>query len=456
MQPATSSTMSKEAHVVRTRTISRSAAVQVTALAAASALALSACGGGTTALAEAAPVATDRDIELSLVWWGDDDRAARYEEAVALFEEQHPNIDVQTQFQAWDDYWTARSTEAAGQTLPDVFQMDLAYIHQYASNNQLFDLSNQLGVNLDTDDFDQTVLASGSVNEGQYGIPTSTNTLGMMHHDDLLDELGMEPPQEGLTWDEYDAWLREVSAAGADHDPQIYGGTDYTGTLWLFIQWLVQQGKTAFAEDGSPAFEKADLVAWVERTQPLRDDGVFFPVERAKQVEPLTGMQVGQAATEMTWDNMMAGYSAGAGSENLDLLPVPTGPDGSAQFWKPSMLLSSSATTQEPDAAAALIDFLVNDPEVGKIFGTSKGVPAVAAQRDAMEVEAGSIDDKIVGYEEHVAELVTEDTPLPVEGYGVVESEFKRLGEELSYGNITPEEFADQWFQSAESNLGGA
>ncbi|MFD2797614.1 ABC transporter substrate-binding protein [Promicromonospora vindobonensis] len=442
--------------MVRTRTTTRKAAVHATAIAAASALALSACGGGgTAASADAAPVATDRDIELSLVWWGDDDRASRYEEAVTLFEEKYPNIDVQTQFQAWDDYWTARSTEAAGQTLPDVFQMDLAYIHQYASNNQLLDLSTQLDVNLETGDYDETLLGSGSVNGGQYGIPTSTNTLGMIHHDDLLDELGMEPPEAGLTWDEYDAWIREVSAAGADQDPQVYGGTDYTGTLWLFIQWLLQQGKTAFAEDGSPAFEKADLVAWVERTQPMRDDGVFYPVERAKQVEPLTGLQVNEAATELTWDNMTAGYAASAGTDNVGLLPVPTGADGSQQFWKPSMLLSSSAATQEPDAAAKLIDFLVNDPEVGKIFGTSKGVPAVPAQKDAMEVAEGSVDDKIVSYEEDVAELVTADTPIPVEGYGVVEVEFKRLGEELSYGNITAEEFADQWFQSAESNLGG-
>jgi multiple sugar transport system substrate-binding protein len=440
--------------VVRTRTTTRTA-LRATAIAAAGALTLSACAGGSAASTEAAPVATDRDIELSLVWWGDDDRASRYEEAVTLFEEKYPNIDVQTQFQAWDDYWTARTTEAAGQTLPDVFQMDLAYIHQYASNNQLLDLSSQVGVNLETGDYDETLLGSGSVNGGQFGIPTSTNTLGMFYHQDLLDELDVEAPAEGLTWDEYDAWIREVSEAGADHDPQVYGGTDYTGALWLFIQWLVQQGKAPFNEDGSPAFEKADLVAWVERTQPLRDDGVFFPVERAKQVEPLTAMQVGQAATEITWDNMLAGYAAGAGTENLGLLPVPTGAEGSQQFWKPSMLLSSSANTDEPDAAAALIDFLVNDPEVGRIFGTSKGVPAVPAQKDAMELADGSIDSKIVTYEEEVADRVTAETPLPGEGYGVVEAEFKRLGEELAYGNVTPEEFADQWFQSAEANLGG-
>jgi multiple sugar transport system substrate-binding protein len=441
--------------VVRTGTNTRTAAVQVTAIAAASALALSACGGGTSPSAEAAPVTTDRDIELSLVWWGDDDRASRYEEAVALFEEEYPNIDVQPQFQAWDDYWTARTTEAAGQTLPDVLQMDLAYIHQYASNNQLLDLSGQVGVNLETEGLDETLLASGSVDGGQYGIPTSTNTLGMIRHDELLAEMGIEPPEADLTWDEYDAWIREVSEAGADRDPQVYGGTDYTGAFWLFTQWLLQQGKTPFADDGTLAIEKADLVAWIERSQPMRDDGMFFPIERTKQVEPLTGLQVHQAATELTWDNMTAGYASGAGTENIDLAPMPTGDNGSAQFWKPSMLLSASSTTDEPDAAAKLIDFLVNDPEVGAIFGTSKGVPAVAAQRDAMDVAEGSMDDKIVSYEDSVADVVTEDTPVLAEGYGVVEAEFKRLGEELAYGNVTAEEFADQWFQYAESNLGG-
>lgn len=57
------------------------------------------------------------------------------------------------------------------------------------------------------------------------------------------------------------------------------------------------------------------------------------------------------------------------------MLPIPSGENGPAQFWKPSMLLSASAKTEQPEAAAALIDFLINEPEVGAIFGTSKGVP---------------------------------------------------------------------------------
>jgi multiple sugar transport system substrate-binding protein len=71
-----------------------------------------------------------------------------------------------------------------------------------------------------------------------------------------------------------------------------------------------------------------------------------------------------------------------------------------------------------------------------------------------MEVEPGSVDETVVAYEESVAESVTEPAPLPVEGFGAVEAEFKRLSEELQYGNITVEQFVSDWFAFADSNVG--
>jgi multiple sugar transport system substrate-binding protein len=35
-----------------------------------------------------------------------------------------------------------------------------------------------------------------------------------------------------------------------------------------------------------------------------------------------------------------------------------------------------------------------------------------------------------------------------------VEAEFKRLSEELQYGNITVEQFVSDWFAFADSNVG--
>jgi multiple sugar transport system substrate-binding protein len=418
------------------------------------ALVLTACGGGGTPEPGAGEeLDTEEQITLSMAWWGDDDRASKYEEAIDLFEEKYPNITVQTRFQSWDDYWTSRATEAAGDSLPDVLQMDLSYLRQYGGTGQLLDLSGEVGVNLNVDDFDEALLEAGSIEGAQYGIPTSTNTLALFYNQDELDELGVEPPAEGYTWDDYDAWLQEVSAAGAGEKPVIYGSADYSGTFWFFLQWLIQQGVEPFTEDGQLNFDESHMSEWLQRAQPLRDEDVFYPIQRTKQIEPLGGFTVSEAASEASWDNFLAGYVAET-EQNVQMMPMPSGDNGPQQFWKPSMLLSASATTDQPAATAALIDFLVNEPEVGRIFGTSKGVPAVAAQRDAMDVEPGSVDEQVVAYEESVTEVVTEPAPLPVEGFGAVEAEFKRLSEELQYGNIDVEQFVSDWFAFASSNVG--
>jgi len=132
------------------------------------------------------------------------------------------------------------------------------------------------------------------------------------------------------------------------------------------------------------------------------------------------------------------------------MMPVPSSEDGEkAMFFKPSMLLSAGANTEHPAEAAMLIDFLINDPEVGRIFGTSKGVPATQAQRDAMTLDEGSVDARVVAYEEAVADQVTEPVPVPVKGFGAIEQEYKRLSDELAYGTITADEFVEGWFAEA-------
>src|SRR5699024_10897043 len=129
------------------------------ATATAAALALTACSGGSSnAGGEPGSGGTvDPDDQITLTthwcgnderaglmsltryWGGNDDRAGRYKQPIELFEEEYPNIDVQSNFASWDDYWPARATDAAGSSLPDVFQMDLAYLTQYGGRDQLLD-----------------------------------------------------------------------------------------------------------------------------------------------------------------------------------------------------------------------------------------------------------------------------------------------------------------------------
>ena len=418
------------------------------------ALALTACSGSSAGgePGSGETVDPDEEITLRLDWWGNDDRAQRYNEAIELFEEEYPNIEVQANFTSWDDYWTARNTEAAGSSLPDVLQMDDAYLSQYANRNQLLDLTPYLGGELDVTGMPDQLVDNGRVDDGLYAIPQGTTTLAMFYNPATIEEIGVQPPTADMSWSDYVSWLAEAADAGADHDPALYGGIDFTGTFWFFVQYMIQQGNEVFTDDGDLAFTEEDVQGWLDLTAEARANQQVFPAARAAQLEPLSGFAANETASEFSWNNFLAAYLADSGADRLEMLPIPM-IEGSSDrgMFQRSMLLSAAQTTEHPAAAAALISFLTNSPEVGAIFGTSRGVPATESARSELDLDG--VDEQMVEYADSVEEDLTAVMPTLPEGFGTLESAWLRLGESLGYGEIDEAEFIEQWFAEANTAL---
>ena len=420
-------------------------------IAAAAALALAACAGGASGTdpKQAADGAETGPVTITMTWWGNDDRASRYKQAIALFNKKYPDITVQTSFADFANYWTARSTEAAGRSLPDVMQTDMAYLREYTANGHLLNLSPYVGKTIDLTGFDKSLVKAGNLDGKQIAIPTSTNTLALFYNPALLAQTGVQAPATHYTWADYTKFIAAVSGAAKTTagGQKVYGGIDYSTTFWFFLQWLVQEGKTPFKDDGSFGFTQKDMKTFLALASPLRTAKADFPIARDIQLLPKDGFTMNEATSEMSWDNFLAQYVSDSGTASLKMLPIPSGSDGKTHmFFKPSMLLSAGANTKHPQAAAELINFLLTDPEVGAIFGTSKGVPADKAQRDAMKLVPGSVDASVVAYEKAVTDQVTAPVPIPVKGFGSIEADYKRLGEDLSYGRITIDAFVKEWF----------
>ncbi len=424
----------------------RKTAMSGLALALAGSLALTACGSDGDSGGDGGKVT------LNFTWWGGAERSERYEAAIDLFEQEHPDIEVQTSFGEFQDYWTQRSTDATSAELPDVMQMDVSRLLEYANNGLLYDMSEFTdGGSLDISQIDEELIASGEVNEQLVAIPTGTNTLALLYNPDLLAELGVEIPDWDYTWDEYHDFLAEVSAAGADMEPRVYGATDYTMVWWFFMQHLVQQGIEPFTENGEMNFDEDDMREFISSADELREpEDVTFPAERTEQLLPKGGFTSGEAAVEFHWDNFLHGYSADLGTENMQLMPVPTGPDGQKHmFFKPTMQLSMGANTAHPEEAAQLIDFLINSPEAGEIIGTDLGVPSSQGRLDALNVEEGSLDARVMEYEQRVRDEghATATVPVQPEGFGALETEYVEvLAQEFGFRQIDTDEFVERWF----------
>lgn len=297
------------------------------AMGAASAAFLAACGQSSSA---GQTGSAENPVTITYTWWGNDDRAERTRKAIALFESKNPDIKVNGNFTDFNGYWQKRATEAAGGGLPDVMQWDLSYLRDYGQRNQLLDLST---VKINTDAFDKSLLPSGQIRGKTFGIPTSTNAFAVYYDPAKLKSLGIAEPDGSWNYKEFNAFLTEVGSKG---NGTLFGGTDYTGVWWNFNIWLRQNNIQAFTDEGKLGFSKDDLKKWWNLAADLRGTGAIVGEDKVTQLLPKSPFGSNVTATEVTWDNFMAGYLADSGAKELKLVPVPSDdPDNLGLFLKP-------------------------------------------------------------------------------------------------------------------------
>jgi len=426
----------------------RKRALAAVAIATGAVIALAGCAGGSTP-APAATFDPDEKVTLDLAFWGNDVRAELYNEAIAAFNEAYPNITVNSSFLGFPEFWEKRQTEAAGGNLPDVMQFDYSYLRQYSQNGLLLDLDPFLGNIIETEPIPENILQIGVVDDVTTGIATSTNAWGLFTNPVLLEQAGVEEFPGG-TWEDYTDWMGEVTDASGG---AFYGGVDYTGRIQNFELQLRAEGGNLFNEDGTPAFDEERLTEFWESGAPIRD-GIGIPQQRAEEVLPLSPFDTANTASELTWDNFGSGYlgNLGEGYTELGLTAPPITEDGAKDLYlKPSMLHSISAKTDHPEAAATLVNFLVNSPQSGEIFGTNRGLPASETALAAAELDP--LSQQVRDYEASIADRLGDAPPVPIVGYGTLEEKFRLLGTELNFGTITVEDAVAQFFSEMDVTL---
>jgi len=415
------------------------------ALATGAAIALAGCSGNSSP-EPAGTVDPDEKVTLDFAFWGNDVRADLYDQVLAEFNKEYPNITVNTSFLDFPAFWEKRQTEAAGGGLPDVMQFDYSFLRQYSENNLLLDLGPYLGNIIDTEPLSDEILSIGVVNGVTTGIPTSTNAWGLFTNPKLLESVGVDDFAGG-SWEDYTDWMASVTDVNGGTP---WGGTDFTGRIQNFEVQMRAQGKDLFTEDGKANFTEDDLKAFWEQGQPIRD-GIGLPSQKSEELKPLSGFDSANTASELTWDNFGAGYLANLGEDytELNLIAPPVKVEGAKDLYlKPSMLHAISAKTEHPEAAATLVNFLINSPQSGEIFGTNRGLPASTTALEAAQLDP--ISQQIKDYEASIADRLGDAPPVPINGYGTLEQKFLEISGELGFGTITVDDAVSQFFSEMD------
>ena len=153
-------------------------------------LLLEGCGTSATPQAGSTSTAAAGDAfkkaTLNFAWWSNPVRTTNTGKMVQAYTTAHSAITVNQQPGQWATYWTKLSAQVAGQTEPDVIQMDQAYIAEYGGRGALLDMSTVRSI--DTKQV-KSSLADGTLNGKLYGIPVGETAYSICANKNAVDYL---------------------------------------------------------------------------------------------------------------------------------------------------------------------------------------------------------------------------------------------------------------------------
>ncbi|MGO4734606.1 ABC transporter substrate-binding protein [Paenibacillus sp. 2KB_22] len=393
---------------------------------------------------------SDGSVTLRIAWWGSDARHEYTQKVIDLYKSKNPNVKIDVEYASFDDYWKKLAPQAAANQLPDIVQMDISYISQYAQNGQLEDLAPYLGNQIKVDNVSENVISTGVINGKQYGVPAGVNVLGFQYDPALLKKAGVDAIPDNMTWESYEALGKQAAEKGLYLDggvaPDIF-----------FHYFLRTKGLSLYNAEGTGLGYDDDqlFVEFFGLMRRMIEQGAAPTPDVANQTKGIieeSDLVKEKGIGVWQWSNQFVALQQVA-NRPLEIAPMP-GPDmEKGLYMQPSMYWGVTSNSKVKEEAAKFIDFWVNDVEANKLIKGERGVPISGAIKEAIAPELSDATKQVF---EFVAAMEPKASPMsspPPVGSPEVISALADVVEELNFGKITPQQAAETFRKNAESVL---
>ncbi len=394
-----------------------------------------------------------QDARLRLYWWGNPSRDERTFKVIDLFQEKH-GVTVNGETVSWGDYWAKLATQTAGGNMPDIVQMDYRYLDEYVSRGALHSLEEFRGNQLDLETYEEGPLSGGMVDGELYAINIGSNTQICLYNTRMFEEAGIE--FDPYTWTYED--LKQVATEITNATPDGTFGTDDNTLHYVNLEvWGRQHGMPLFAEDGTFGISAEVIAEYWAYWQSMRDAGVVPAAEQTASLVNANMNELGlitqSTAMSYLWSNQVVGAQS-LSSDPVGAAMYPHVADGQpGQFIKPSMFLSMSARSENPEMAATFISDWVNDPDMTAVLGLERGIPPVPEVREALAPSFSDPERVSVEYFTEAQNHVGELPPPPPPGAGEVTDTYIRVGTDVLLGRTSIEDGARDYVEQANAIL---
>ncbi|MFN3276053.1 MAG: ABC transporter substrate-binding protein [Paracoccus sp. (in: a-proteobacteria)] len=376
---------------------------------------------------------------LRMSWWGGDARHTQTQEALAVCGEKHGH-QIAAEFTGWSGHQERITTQIAGRTEADIMQINWPWLPLFSRDGTGFADLREFSDIIDFSQWTDEQLAGGEMNGVLNGLPVGETGRVYFFNKTVFDAANLPLP---TNWDELRA------AAGQLGEGVMPFEAQGLNAIFLVSTSVTQAtGKDLIdAETTTVAWTPEELAEGIRFYLSLVEDGVIRSWQQVAgegniELFEMRPWAEGRIAGTFEWDSAYAKYADPLGGQ--ELVPVPMlqveGAVNDGTYRKPSMLFAISARSQNPQAAAEIINCLMNDPEAIDILKDSRGVPAskVATARLA---EQGMIDPNVAAAYEMVQQG-NGPVPSPLNEHPKVREIFADYLESVAYGQLEAEEAA--------------
>lgn len=374
------------------------------------AMALAACGNGT----DDADTDADTEVEgtVRFAWWGNAARQEIYTTFAESFVEEEPNVTVRVEPSEYSGYLDRLAVQAGGRDLPDVFWLPANQTTSFAANDVLLDVETLPEGVLDLSEIPEDQVDSWRL-DGILNAPVySQYSVAMQIDTTALEEAGIAEiaDDEDWTWEDFMALAQEYSDAAGDGQWGISLQAPFYQHAHM---WIRQHDAEVFDADGNIAFDESVLIGWYQFWQDGIDSGAVVPPEITGGETQWTQTNH-QTALYMVQLNQFADNARFSDGRDLELAKYPTVPGAQDDYqFRYFTRIPISATTDNPAAAGAFVNYMLNSETGAETVGLASGIPVNPNVVDAIRAGGDETDIQILDMQERIDEQPMRDRPEP-------------------------------------------
>lgn len=323
------------------------------------------------------------ECTITYSMWGGNERYEYTVESIKKFEDTNPGITVDLVYYAWDgfedkmDDWIESGTEA------DVMQLNYSWVDKYSEDGNgfenLYDYADIINIK---ENYTDEVLWYGTRNEKLVAIPIAMNNSVCLHNEAIYEKYNIDIPTT----------IEDLKKAAV----VLYG---YEGVYPLemedkqlvpFLFALEQEtsGHQAFDENGKLNLSRFEIQSMLIQYKNLINAHALCPEDMFSD----ENVSLGTVAGVVCWNSSIDKYTKliekAGGTAYLGSYLSDSSSESSGVYVKPVCLYAMSKNSENKEAAAYFIEYLLNSKENALLQECEKGVPlSKSAEMVLMEAE---------------------------------------------------------------------